>query len=98
MQTISLIDRRTKKGSKYKGPGSWAELTKAQFMLVINAKAQISDVFKQAVLLTQLLLGKYQKSMVPQAQRMLMGLMVIPLHLLLADVQLANMNIQHPTL
>jgi len=55
MQSFSLIDKHSKKAFDYKGPDKWAELTKAQFMLVMNAKATLSDSFKQAILLVQLL-------------------------------------------
>lgn len=63
MQTISLINRRSKKTQDFKGPASWADLSKAQFMLVMNTKATLNDVFKQAILLVQLLFGIPLKSM-----------------------------------
>lgn len=53
MQEVQLISRGVVK--TFKGPSTWGELTKSQFMAAIAAKNRINDNFKQAIVLTQIL-------------------------------------------
>lgn len=54
MQEISIRNRRKGSIKTFTGAGCWAELSKEQFMAVINSKLLITDLFEQAIVMAKI--------------------------------------------